>query len=164
MRRHPPHHLSPAPVNHPAGQDPEARLSRPKSPQQRSDQGRKPVNSEPDNCSSSSIAVKGLTGGTTDATGAAWDGFFDLYPRDSLHPMLELPACKFFIRQIPFVVRDVRVTQVVHGRYVPKKGSSVGETKAFSHRVEHTVKAGIVVEREIDAGTQEADGGMNISE
>ena len=35
-----------------------------------------------------------LTGGTTDATGAAWDGFFDLYPRDSLHPMLELPACK----------------------------------------------------------------------
>src|SRR5216684_5814170 len=81
-----------------------------------------------------------LTGGTTDATGAAWDGFFDLYPRDSLHPMLELPACKFFIRQIPFVVRDVRVAQVVHGRYVPKKGSSVGETKAFSHRVEHTVQ------------------------
>jgi DNA-binding response OmpR family regulator len=34
MRRHPPHHLSPAQANHPAGQDPEARLSRPKSPQQ----------------------------------------------------------------------------------------------------------------------------------
>src|SRR4029077_16013696 len=29
MRRHPPHHLSPARANHPAGQDPEARLSRP---------------------------------------------------------------------------------------------------------------------------------------
>jgi hypothetical protein len=28
MRRHPPHHLSPAQANHPAGQDPEARLSR----------------------------------------------------------------------------------------------------------------------------------------
>ena len=51
MRRHPPHHLSPARANHPAGQDPEARLSRPKSPQQRSDQARKPVNSEQDSCS-----------------------------------------------------------------------------------------------------------------
>jgi hypothetical protein len=51
MRRHPPHHLSPAPVNHQAGQDPEARLSRPKSPQQRSDQARMPVNSEQDSCS-----------------------------------------------------------------------------------------------------------------
>src|SRR3981189_45215 len=29
MRRHPPHHLSPARANHPAGQDPEALLSRP---------------------------------------------------------------------------------------------------------------------------------------
>src|SRR5664280_1021431 len=28
-RRNPPHHLSPARANHPAGQDPEARLSRP---------------------------------------------------------------------------------------------------------------------------------------
>ena len=46
MRRHQPHHLSPAQANHPAGQDPEARLSRPKSPQQRSDQARTPVNSE----------------------------------------------------------------------------------------------------------------------
>ena len=36
MRRHPPHHLSPAQANHPAGQDPEARLSRLKFPQQRS--------------------------------------------------------------------------------------------------------------------------------
>jgi hypothetical protein len=26
MRRYPPHHLSPARANHPAGQDPEARL------------------------------------------------------------------------------------------------------------------------------------------
>jgi hypothetical protein len=33
MRRHPPHHLSPARANHPAGQDPEARLIRSKSPQ-----------------------------------------------------------------------------------------------------------------------------------
>jgi hypothetical protein len=33
-------------ANHPAGQNPEARLSRSKSPQQRSDQGRKPVISE----------------------------------------------------------------------------------------------------------------------
>src|ERR1700737_4416519 len=56
-RRHPPHHLSPAWADHPAGPDPEARLSRPKSPQQRSDQTRKPVNSEPDNCSFSSIAL-----------------------------------------------------------------------------------------------------------
>src|SRR5258706_10277418 len=39
-RRHPSHHLSPAWANRPAGRDPEARLSRPKSPQQRSDQAR----------------------------------------------------------------------------------------------------------------------------
>ena len=37
--------------NHPAGRGPEARLSRPKSPQQRSDQARKPANSEQDSCS-----------------------------------------------------------------------------------------------------------------
>jgi hypothetical protein len=29
MRRHPPHHLSPARAKHPAGQNPEARLGRP---------------------------------------------------------------------------------------------------------------------------------------
>jgi hypothetical protein len=40
MRRYPPHHPSPAWVNHPAGPDPEAGLSRPKSPQQRSVQAR----------------------------------------------------------------------------------------------------------------------------
>jgi hypothetical protein len=51
MRRHPPHHLSPARANHPAGQDPEARLSRSTSPQQRSDQHRKPVISEQESCS-----------------------------------------------------------------------------------------------------------------
>jgi hypothetical protein len=51
MRRHPPHHLSPAWAKHPAGPDPEASPSRPKSPQQRSDQTRKPVNSEQDSCS-----------------------------------------------------------------------------------------------------------------
>src|SRR5258708_37003516 len=42
----------PRPANRPAGQDPVALLSRPKSPQQRSDQARKPVNSEQDSCSS----------------------------------------------------------------------------------------------------------------
>jgi len=45
MRRHPPHHLSPARAKHPAGPDPGARLSGPKPPHQRSDQTRKPVNS-----------------------------------------------------------------------------------------------------------------------
>jgi hypothetical protein len=50
-RRHPPHDLSPARAKRPAGQDPKARLSRPKSRQQRSDQARKPVNSEQDSCS-----------------------------------------------------------------------------------------------------------------
>src|SRR5258707_15458458 len=47
----------PRPVNRPAGQDPEARLSRPKSPQQRSDQARKPVNSEQDSCSFPAIVL-----------------------------------------------------------------------------------------------------------
>src|SRR5258706_16466571 len=51
MRRRPPHHLSPAWAKHPAGPDPEASPSHPKSPQQRSDQTRKPVNSEQDSCS-----------------------------------------------------------------------------------------------------------------
>src|SRR5258706_1572604 len=57
MRRHPPHHLSPARAKHPAGQDPEARLSRSRSPQQRSNQARKPVNSEQDSCSFPSIVL-----------------------------------------------------------------------------------------------------------
>src|SRR5258707_10497852 len=35
----------------PAGQDPEARLNRSRSPQQRSDQARKPLNSEQHSCS-----------------------------------------------------------------------------------------------------------------
>jgi hypothetical protein len=47
----------PRPANRPAGQDPEARLSRPKSPQQRSDQARKPVNSEQDSCSFPAIVL-----------------------------------------------------------------------------------------------------------
>src|SRR6266550_3450950 len=51
MRRHPPHHLSPARASYRTGPDPEARLSRPKSPQQRSVQARKPVISEQDSCS-----------------------------------------------------------------------------------------------------------------
>ncbi len=64
MRRHPSHYLSPARANarqgktpkprpgkRPAGQDPEAGRSRSKSPQQCSEQTRKPVNSEQDSCS-----------------------------------------------------------------------------------------------------------------
>src|SRR5258708_24556174 len=43
--------LQPRPGKRPAGQDPEARLSRSKSPQQCSEQTRKPVNSEQDSCS-----------------------------------------------------------------------------------------------------------------
>ena len=50
MRRYPSHHLSPARVKPLAGQDPEARLNRPKSPQQHSKRARKPVNSEQDSC------------------------------------------------------------------------------------------------------------------
>jgi hypothetical protein len=50
MRRHPPHHLSPARASYRAGPDPDARLSRSKSPQQRSDHARKPVISEQDSC------------------------------------------------------------------------------------------------------------------
>ena len=57
MRRHPPHHLSPAWAKHPAGLDPEAGLGRSKSPQQRSVQAGKPVNSEQVSCSFSSIAL-----------------------------------------------------------------------------------------------------------
>jgi hypothetical protein len=41
----------PRPGKRPAGQDPEARLSHPKSPQQRSGHARKPVISEQDSCS-----------------------------------------------------------------------------------------------------------------
>src|SRR5258707_7605840 len=63
MRRHPPHHLSPARANHPAGQDPEARLNRSTSPQQRSDQDRKPVISEQQSCSSAMACAEiGSTG------------------------------------------------------------------------------------------------------
>jgi hypothetical protein len=51
MRRHPPHHLSPARQNNPAGQKPKARRTRTKPPHQRSDQTRKPVKSEQDSCS-----------------------------------------------------------------------------------------------------------------
>jgi hypothetical protein len=57
VRRHPPHHLSPARANRPAGQDSQSRLNRCKPSQQRSDQAGKPVNSEQDSCSFSSIAL-----------------------------------------------------------------------------------------------------------
>src|SRR5258708_38874990 len=57
MRRNPPHHLSPAWAKHPAGLDPEAGLGRSKSPQQRSVQAGKPVNSEQVSCSFSSNAL-----------------------------------------------------------------------------------------------------------
>src|SRR5258708_768494 len=50
----------PRPGKHPAGQDPEAGLSRSKSPQQCSDQTRKPVISEQENCSSRSYPIGGL--------------------------------------------------------------------------------------------------------
>src|SRR5258705_2272985 len=55
--RHPPHHLSPAWAKDPAGLPPEARLGRSKSPQQRSDPTQRPVNSEQDSCSYSSIGL-----------------------------------------------------------------------------------------------------------
>src|SRR5258706_9787353 len=58
MRRHPPHHLSPARAKPRAGQDPEARIRHFKSPQQRSDQTSKPVKSEQDSCS---FVIRGLT-------------------------------------------------------------------------------------------------------
>src|SRR6266481_4092379 len=51
MRRHPPHHLSPARGKTPAGQDPKRAFALQRSPQQRSDQTYKPVKSEQDNCS-----------------------------------------------------------------------------------------------------------------
>src|SRR6266851_4061020 len=54
----------PRPGNHPSGPDPEARLSRPKLRQQRSDQARKPVNSEQDSCS--------LFPAPGDADGRSW--------------------------------------------------------------------------------------------
>ena len=51
MRRHPPHHLSPARVNPWQGKIPKRGHSRSKSPQKRSNQARKPVKSEQDSCS-----------------------------------------------------------------------------------------------------------------
>jgi hypothetical protein len=62
-RRHPPHHLSPARVKRQAGPDPEAGLTRLKSPQQRSVQARMPVNSEHDCC------WLGARGGARDIAG-----------------------------------------------------------------------------------------------
>src|ERR1700732_4821709 len=51
MRRHPPHHLSPARVKPRQGKTPKRAFAPSKSPQQRSDRTRKPVKSEQDNCS-----------------------------------------------------------------------------------------------------------------
>jgi hypothetical protein len=51
MRRHPPHHLSPARAKPRQGKTEEARIRHFKSSQQRSDQTRKPVKSEQDSCS-----------------------------------------------------------------------------------------------------------------
>src|SRR6266436_8692091 len=51
MRRHPPHHLSPARAKPRQGKTPKRASARLKSPQQRSDQTRMPVKSEQDNCS-----------------------------------------------------------------------------------------------------------------
>src|SRR6266404_2883245 len=57
IRRYPPNQLRPAWAKHPAGLDPEAGLGRSNSPQQRSVQAGKPVNSEQVSCSFSSIAL-----------------------------------------------------------------------------------------------------------
>jgi len=51
MRRHPPHHLSPAQAKPRQGKTPKRAFAASKSPYQRSDQTRKPVKSEQDNCS-----------------------------------------------------------------------------------------------------------------
>jgi hypothetical protein len=51
MRRHPPHHLSPAWAKPRQGKTPKRAFATSKSPQQRSDQTDKPVNSEQDSCS-----------------------------------------------------------------------------------------------------------------
>src|SRR6266404_4878960 len=51
MRRHPPHHLSPARAKPRQGKTPKRAFATSKSPQQRSNQTHKPVKSEQDNCS-----------------------------------------------------------------------------------------------------------------
>src|SRR6202140_1130456 len=51
MRRHPPHHLSPARAKPRRGKTPKRAFATSKSPQQRSDRTRKPVKSEQDSCS-----------------------------------------------------------------------------------------------------------------
>src|SRR5258705_8387897 len=51
MRRHPPHHLSPARAKPRQGKTPKRAFATSKSSQQRSDRTRKPVKSEQDNCS-----------------------------------------------------------------------------------------------------------------
>ena len=51
MRRHPPHHLSPARAIPRQGKTPKRAFATSKSPQQRSDPTRKPVKSEQDSCS-----------------------------------------------------------------------------------------------------------------
>jgi len=51
MRRHPPHHLSPARANHPAGQDPEARLAAP------SHHSNAPINTESQSFLSKKVAL-----------------------------------------------------------------------------------------------------------
>src|SRR6267142_3889061 len=51
MRRHPPHHLSPARAKPRQGKTPKRAFATSKSAQQRSDQTRKPAKSEQDNCS-----------------------------------------------------------------------------------------------------------------
>src|SRR5438552_7798311 len=51
MRRHPPHHLSPARAKARQGKIPKRAFAASKSPQQRSDQTGKPVKSEQDSCS-----------------------------------------------------------------------------------------------------------------
>jgi hypothetical protein len=55
MRRHPPHHLSPARAKPRQGKTPKRAFATSKSAQQRSDRTRKPVKSEQDSCSFDSI-------------------------------------------------------------------------------------------------------------
>jgi hypothetical protein len=66
MRRHPPHHLSPARQIARRGK-PEASLSRSKSSQRRSDQARKPVNSEQDSCAWTAPGAGSLISDAPDA-------------------------------------------------------------------------------------------------
>jgi hypothetical protein len=67
MRRHPPHHLSPARAKPRQGKTPKRVFATLKSPQQRSDRTRKPVKSEQDSCSFDSNHGLQTVGSNSDA-------------------------------------------------------------------------------------------------